>query len=57
MDMFLLFAVIFLCVMLGLGMGALALSLLFRLIVRFSGERAPRVAVAAAAASSQTPRA
>ncbi len=56
MDMFVLFAVIFLCVMFGLGISALALSLLFRLILRFSGDRAPRVAVATAAASSQGPR-
>jgi len=55
MDMFLLFVVIFLCVMLGLGMGALALSLLFRVILRFSGERAPRVAVAAVAVAPQAP--
>jgi len=56
MDMFVLFVVIFLCVMFGLGISALALSLLFRLILRFSGDRAPRVAVATAAASSQGPR-
>jgi hypothetical protein len=54
MDMFLLFVVIFVCVMLGLGMSALALSLLFRLIVRFSAGRAPRVAVAAATSSPST---
>jgi hypothetical protein len=56
MDMFLLFVVIFLCVMIGLGMSALALSLLFKIIVRFAGERAPRVVVAAAA-TSPTPQA
>ncbi|HEX9427814.1 MAG TPA: hypothetical protein VGA64_08500 [Candidatus Polarisedimenticolia bacterium] len=55
MDMFLLFVVIFLCVMIGLGMSALALSLLFRVIMKFSGDRSPRVAVAAAA-SLPTPR-
>jgi len=54
MDMFLLFVVIFVCVMLGLGMSALALSLLFRVIVRFASGRAPRVAVAAAASSPST---
>jgi hypothetical protein len=56
MDMFLLFAVIFLCVMFGLGVSALALSLLFKLILRLSGERGPNVAVATAAATSQSPR-
>ena len=50
MDMFLLFVVIFLCVMIGLGMSALALSLLFRVIMKFSGDRGPSVAVATAAA-------
>jgi len=54
MDMFLLFVVIFLCVMFGLGVGALALSLLFKLILKISPRGAP-VAVAAAA-SSATPR-
>jgi hypothetical protein len=57
MDMVLLFTVIFLCVMLGLGMSALALSLLFRLMMKLSGDRTPRVAVAAAGASPQAPRA
>jgi hypothetical protein len=57
MDMFLLFAVIFLCVMLGIGMGALALSLLFRLMVRMAGTaREARVAVAPVP-SSQAPTA
>jgi len=36
MDMFLLFVVIFLCVLFGLGVGALALSLLFKLILKIS---------------------
>ena len=44
MDMFLLFVVIFLCVMFGLGAGALTLSLLFRLMVRLAGDRGARVA-------------
>ena len=49
MDMFVLFAVIFLCVMFGLGISALALSLLFKLMVRMAGTtRAASVAVAAA---------
>ena len=56
MDMFFLFAVIFLCVMFGLGIGALALSLLFKLILRIS-TRASTVAVAAATVSSSAPRA
>ena len=57
MDMFLLFAVIFLCVLFSLGVSALALSLLFKLIVRLSGDRGPGVAVAAAVVPSQAPRA
>ena len=56
MDMFFLFAVIFLCVMFGLGIGALALSLLFKLILKIS-TRASSVAVAAATVSSSAPRA
>ncbi len=56
MDMFFLFAVIFLCVMFGLGIGALALSLLFKLILKISA-RASTVVVAAATASSSAPRA
>jgi hypothetical protein len=55
MDMFVLFFVIFLCVLFGLGVSALALSLLFRLMVKMPGTRSARVAVAAASASSQTP--
>jgi hypothetical protein len=54
MDMVLLFGVIFLCVMFGLGMSALALSLLFRLILRLSGGRAAGVVVPAP--SPQAPR-
>jgi len=57
MDMFLLFAVIFLCVMFSLGVSALALSLLFKLIVRLSGDRKAPVAVAAVAVSPQAPQA
>lgn len=53
MDMFLLFVVIFLCVMFGLGAGALTLSLLFKLMVRLAGAR---VAVVPAAVPSQSPR-
>lgn len=56
MDMFLLFAVIFLCVMFGLGVGALALSLLFKLILKISTRTSP-VAVSAATVSTSVPRA
>jgi len=56
MDMFLLFVVIFLCVMFSLGVSALALSLLFKLIVRLSGDRKAPVAVPAVAGSPQGPR-
>ncbi|HXH28876.1 MAG TPA: hypothetical protein VNL37_07510 [Candidatus Polarisedimenticolia bacterium] len=52
MDMFLLFVVIFLCVALALGISALALSLLFRLMVRLSGQPGPSVGVPPAPASS-----
>jgi hypothetical protein len=55
MDMFLLFAVIFVCVMFGLGISALALSLLFRLMLRMAGAR-PAVTVPATA-GSQAPNA
>jgi hypothetical protein len=36
MDMFLLFVVIFLCVVIGVGLGALLLAVLFRLFLRLS---------------------
>jgi len=55
MDMVLLFVVIFLCVLFGLGAGALALSLLFKLILMFS-TRASGVAVATAGATYSSPR-
>ena len=55
MDIFFLFAVIFLCVMFSLGVGALALSLLFKLLLKIS-VRASSVAVAAATISPTTPR-
>jgi len=55
MDMFLLFVVIFLCVLFGLGAGALALSLLFKLMLRISA-RSSGVAVATPAVSSSAPR-
>jgi hypothetical protein len=47
MDMFLLFVVIFLCVMIGVGLGALFLALLFRLFLRLSEAPAQRPVVAA----------
>lgn len=56
MDMFLLFVVIFLCVMFSLGVSALALSLLFKLMLRLSGDRKPPVGVAAVAVSPQSPQ-
>lgn len=37
MDMFLLFAVVFLSVVLGVGLSAVLLSLLFRLLIRLPG--------------------
>jgi hypothetical protein len=37
MDMFLLFVVIFLCVIIGVGLSALLLAVLFRLFLRLSG--------------------
>ena len=55
MDMFVLFLVIFLCVMFGLGISALALSLMFRLMLKMAGTRSP-VAVPATA-TPQTPNA
>lgn len=54
MDMFLLFAVIFLSVLIGVGLSALMLSLLFRLVLRMSrAGAAPRLTPAPAA--SQVP--
>ena len=52
MDMFLLFSIIFLCVMFGLGISALSLSLMFRLMLKMAGTRGP---VAVPAAAPQTP--
>ncbi|MCZ6696640.1 MAG: hypothetical protein O7A63_08895 [Acidobacteria bacterium] len=46
MDMFLLFAVIFLSVLFGVGLSALMLSLLFKLILKFSKGRIGDVSVA-----------
>jgi len=55
MDMFVLFAIIFLSVLFGLALSAILLSLFFRLILRLSRARGPQ-ALAAAAATSQTQR-
>ena len=49
MDMFLLFVVIFLCVMIGVGLGALFLAQLFRLFLRLSEAPAPQRPVVPAA--------
>jgi hypothetical protein len=54
MDMFLLFVVIFLCLMIGVGLSALMLSLLFRLVLRLSGTQAPE-RLAAVPAATQVP--
>lgn len=48
MDMFLLFVVIFLSVLIGVGLSALALSLLFRLVLRISRSAATRSVAAPA---------
>lgn len=42
MDMFLLFVVIFLCVLFAVGISALALSGLFRLMLRLGGNQGHR---------------
>jgi hypothetical protein len=55
MDMFLLFVVIFLCLIIGVGLSALMLSLLFRLFLRFSGTATARQQLARVPAASQAP--
>lgn len=55
MDMFLLFVVIFLSVLIGVGLSALALSLLFRLVLRLSKGAAASRPVAAAAVQEVPP--
>ena len=55
MDMFVLFVIIFLSVMIGVALSAMLLSLFFKLIVKISRDRAPQ-ALATAGAASQTPR-
>jgi len=56
MDMFLLFAVVFLSVMLGVGLSAALLSLLFRILVRLPGTTPARVLEPAPVASQPTRR-
>ena len=55
MDMFLLFVVIFLCVVTGVGLSALLLSLLFRGLTRLSGVAAERRIASAPAAPPVPP--
>jgi len=55
MDMFLLFAVVFLSVMLGVGLSAALLSLLFRLLMRLPGTTQARALEPAPVVSSQSP--
>ena len=47
MDMFLLFVVIFLSVLIGVGLSALMLSLMFRLVLRLSKGAGARAVTAA----------
>lgn len=54
MDMFLLFLVIFLSLLIGVGLSALLLSGLFRLVLHLSRSAAPRQ-VAPAPSASQVP--
>ena len=56
MDLFLLFVVIFLSVLLGLGLGAAILSLLFKAIMTFTKLREPQRLPAAPATPSQAQR-
>ena len=57
MDMFLLFAVIFMSVLFGVGVSALMLSLLFKLILKLSKDRLGDVPVAPAGVPSRAPQA
>lgn len=56
MDMFLLFAVVFLSVMVGVGLGAVLLSLLFRLLMRLPGTTRARSLEPAPVPSQPTQR-
>jgi phosphate/sulfate permease len=55
MDMFLIFVVIFLSVVLGIALAAALLSLFFRVIRRLADSRSARASMAPAPASSQAP--
>jgi len=55
MDMFLLFVVVFFCVIIGVGLSALALSLLFRLFLKLSGAPPRGTLGVAAPAATQAP--
>ena len=55
MDMFLLFVVIFLCLVIGVGLSALLLSLLFRALLWVSGAPAAKPLPAVPAASEAPP--
>ncbi len=57
MDMFLLFVVIFASVLFGVGLSALMLSLLFKLILKLSSDRAREMAVTPAPVPTQAPQA
>jgi multisubunit Na+/H+ antiporter MnhC subunit len=57
MDMFLLFVVIFTSVLFGVGLSALMLSLLFKLILKLSSDRAREMAVTPAPVPTQAPQA
>ncbi len=56
MDMFLLFAVIFMSVLFGVGLSALMLSLLFKLILKLTRDRIGDVPVAQAGVPSGAPQ-
>jgi len=56
MDMFLLFAVVFLSVMLGIGLSAALLSLLFRLLTRLPGTTQARTLEPAPVVTQSTRR-
>ncbi len=56
MDMFLLFAVIFMSVLFGVALSALMLSLLFKLILKLSKGRIGNVPVAPAGVPSGAPQ-
>jgi len=55
-DMFLLFAIVFLSVTLGVGLSAALLSLLFRLLMRLPGTTRARALKPAPVSPQSTPR-